>query len=268
MSRNGRPAALFAALVLTAGSTGATQAADIAKPVYKAAPVVTAYSWTGFYIGGHLGGAFSDGWNGRTAREPIAAVQWDLSFGQKASGFIGGGQIGYNWQFAPQWVVGIEADFSSANLGDSNWMIPVPLNVGAPAGTFAFMNRNVDWIGTVRGRIGHTWDRWLVYATGGFAYGQVSFAGDVNFRNLGGVGFPTSFSSTQTGWTVGGGVEHAFPATQGSWTVRGEYLYYALEAASSNTLPVPFAPGATSHYRWNETAIHTVRLGLNYKFGR
>jgi outer membrane immunogenic protein len=128
------------------------------------------------------------------------------------------------------------------------------------------MGRDVDWVGTVRGRIGHAWDRWLVFATGGFAFGRVSFTGDVNFTATGGAAVPVSFDKTRLGWTVGGGIEHALPVASGNWTIRGEYLYYALGAVDASPPTVPFIPTTTSHYRWNETTIHVLRLGLSYKF--
>jgi outer membrane immunogenic protein len=263
---DGRCIPLFAAIAL-AGSTfaDAAVAADMPVPVHKTA-TKTAYDWSGFYVGGHLGGGISGDWNGTTAREPVSAVQWDVAFGQRASGFIGGGHVGYNWQFAPRWVLGIEADLSWAGLHDSTRVAPFPTTGGAGAGTFGFMGRDIDWIGTVRGRFGHASDRWLAFVTGGFAFGRVSFTGDVNFTSLGGVAFPVSFDDTQLGWTVGGGFEHALPVAPGNWTVRAEYLYYALGPADANALPVPFAAGTTSHYRWNETTVHVFRLGLSYKF--
>jgi outer membrane immunogenic protein len=263
MGLTSRALGVFAALaaLLTAG---AAQAADLPAPITKAA-AVPLHDWTGFYVGGHLGGGLSGDWNGTTRQEPVSPVaQWDLSFGQSASGFSGGAQLGANWHIAPRLVLGIEADLSWANLHGEARISPVPTTGGTAAGTFALMRRDVDWIGTLRGRVGHAWDRWLVFASGGFAFGQVSFAGDVNFTALGGAAFPVSQRKTQLGWTVGGGIEHALP---GNWTVRGEYLYYALGAADVNALPVPFTAGTTSHYRWNETAIHALRFGLNYKLG-
>jgi opacity protein-like surface antigen len=108
-----RRAPLVAAIALAALIFADTAAAaDMPAPVYQAASKA-AYDWSGFYVGGHLGGGISGDWNGTTAREPVSpVVQWDLAFGQRTSGFVGGGQLGYNWQFASRWLLGIEADFS------------------------------------------------------------------------------------------------------------------------------------------------------------
>src|SRR5258708_6328497 len=111
-----------AAVVAMAARTAG--AADLpAKPGYTAGPPVAAppsvpYSWTGFYIGGDVGGGWSADWRGTATQLPseVAAGAADLSFSQKGSGVVAGGQIGANWQFAPTWVIGIEADLSEVHI--------------------------------------------------------------------------------------------------------------------------------------------------------
>ena len=112
-----------------------------------------------------------------------------------------------------------------------------------------FYHTKQDWFGTVRGRVGYAWDRTLIYATGGFAYGNVE---DRYFDPVVGT---TSSSSTRTGWTVGGGAEYAFTD---NWTVKGEYLYVDLD---DQRISAPVVDDVTFEHKFN-----VVRLGLNYKF--
>jgi outer membrane immunogenic protein len=136
------------------------------------------------------------------------------------------------------------------------------------------MNRELDWFGTVRGRVGLTYDRWLVYGTAGFAYGEVKGSADNTFlastilNPSFQVNFPASFSHTKTGWTAGGGVEYALPGAFGSWTLRAEYLFVSLSGDSVTGLPSPaaFVPPPTAFlYSWSKTDFHVARFGLNYK---
>jgi outer membrane immunogenic protein len=241
---------------------------------------IAPFSWTGFYVGGNVGGGWSSGWN--SAADPLPDPTFfnasPLSFSNKASGIIGGGQIGYNWQFTPNWLVGIETDFQGANLKAGSTIGPIPAFPNASvfhAGSSSFMNRELDWFGTVRGRFGLTFDRWLVYGTGGFAYGEVKYSADTNYpiastaENPNFVlGFPVSFSDTRPGWTVGGGAEYALPGTYGNWTIRGEYLFVSLTGGDSVTSSgVPSQPPPTAYgYSWNKTDFQIARFGLNYKF--
>ncbi|MBY6243594.1 outer membrane protein [Methylosinus sp. Sm6] len=185
MSINNSLSAIAIAAALAAGSA---QAADL--PSHKAAPEFAppppAFSWTGFYAGLNAGGGFkADGGFGLG--------------GGDFSGVVGGGQIGYNYQLSPLFVVGLETDFQGTSLSTNNgWRAP---QVSLP------------WFGTVRGRLGFTLfdSRLLVYGTGGFAYGELN----------------TPWTNdTHTGWTAGGGVEWAFLP---NWSAKVEYLYTDLE---------------------------------------
>ncbi|MEI9406926.1 outer membrane protein [Mesorhizobium argentiipisi] len=206
---------LATALVL---ATSTAYAAD----VLQEAPVAASYDWTGAYIGVNAGGGF-----GTFSLDPAGGGPggFDLS----SSGFLGGIQAGYNWQVG-QFVYGVEADIQAANIKGE-------LSFGGPG-----LETKVDWFGTLRARIGYTpVDRFLVYGTGGLAYGheKVSVPG-------------ADFSKTRVGWTVGAGAEYAIT---NNWSFKSEYLYTDLGKATFDTLgadvKVPF---------------HTVRVGLNYKF--
>ncbi|ARN83682.1 outer membrane protein [Methylocystis bryophila] len=198
-----RPISLFLALSATCG---AAQAADLpsrksAPPPYLVAPVPT---WTGFYAGVNIGGGV-----------PVSGT----------GGVLGGGQLGYNYQFTPLFVAGLEADFQGSSIGGGS------SSFGGPMGG---ERRSVDWFGTVRGRVGTIAidPKWLIYGTGGFAYG--------------------GNGSAETGWTGGGGVEYAFAP---NWSARAEYLFVDLSGGGG------YGPNHS-----NNRGFHVIRAGLNYRF--
>ncbi|WP_439497706.1 outer membrane protein [Bosea sp. (in: a-proteobacteria)] len=213
-------------------AAGAAAAADlpsrkgpVAAPVYYP-PVFT---WTGFYVGVNAGYGFGQ----------IDSTNLGIIGGyDDPDGFIGGGQIGYNYQIG-QWVVGLEADFQGADLKASA-TDPV-LGVRA--------SNEMQWFGTVRGRVGYAFDRFLPYVTGGFAYGSVKNKISTPFGSA-------SNDNTQYGWTLGGGLEYAFT---NNLTAKIEYLYVDLDKESFNV------PGGTFNANV-ETKFSVVRAGLNYKF--
>jgi outer membrane immunogenic protein len=216
---------------------GAASAADMPRraPAYKAPEPIMAqpYNWTGFYVGGNLG----YGW-GRQDN----SVDGTSVGSANVNGIIGGGQVGYNWQ-VNQIVFGLEADFQgSGQKGDGSFTVPFP-------GTFT---NKLDWFGTVRGRVGYAFDRWLPYVTGGWAYGHGSI--DASAPGVG----AGSVSNTYSGWTVGGGLEYAF---LNNWSAKIEYLYVDFGNGPSVTL----APSA-SVLSGGKLTDNIVRVGLNYKF--
>lgn len=202
------------------------QAADL--PSRKAPPPVytspvPAFNWTGFYVGANIGYGWMDAFNkGGVLGAGLADPH---------GGIVGGGQIGYNYQFSPMFVAGLETDFQGTGIGGG------------------FVARRTPWLGTVRARLGVTpfSAPVMLYATGGFAYGRL---------NIG--PFPTgvTFGKVATGWTVGGGAEYAFSP---NWSVKAEYLYTDIGA---NFPTGPFATGATE-----KAHDHLLRVGLNYRFG-
>lgn len=266
MHRNGFSVALIAAVALIAGSSGPSTAfaADLAKPIYTATPPATFYDWTGFYVGGHLGYGWS---RANTNADPLPSV---VAFGTSpsaldlhSSGAIGGGQVGHNWQFAPNWAFGIEADISWSGVEGSNTAVVLPGgNAATCLNCTATVNRKWDYLGTIRGRFGVTWDHWFAYGTGGFAYGSASFNGNVAIPNF---THPASAKATGYGWALGGGLEYALA---GNWTMKGEYLYIQLNDGGNVVgNEIPMAPPFAYRYTWEDTKIHTFRFGLNYKFG-
>lgn len=218
-----------AAIVLV--GAGAASAADLPSrkgpvmaPVY--APVFT---WTGFYVGANAGYAWGQ----------IDSTNLGVVGGFKdPDGFVGGGQIGYNYQVG-QWVFGAEADFQGADL---------KATATAPALGLTASNE-LNYFGTVRARVGYAFDRFLPYVTGGFAYGNVK-------NKFTAPGFVFKDDNMQYGWTLGGGLEYAFT---NNWTAKVEYLYVNLDKESYRI------PGATLNTDV-ETKFSVVRAGLNYKF--
>jgi outer membrane immunogenic protein len=208
----------------------------------------------------------------------VAAVP--SGFDTKPSGFIGGGQIGYNYQMG--WFVwGVEADFSGTDIKGSNSKTLTAAVVDTVTSTTIVNtisgtgNQKLNWLGTGRARVGVVpFTPLLVYATGGVAYGnvssEVSFTQSYNFNCFCGPNPTTgaSISTTQWGWTAGGGVEWLFAP---HWSVRAEFLYYNLGHVSVNTTltqlngaGVPFTTvGITSTA---DAKGDIVRGGINYKF--
>src|SRR5690606_5134115 len=160
---------IAAAALVAAGSTA--MAADIS---YDAAPVAAqSFNWTGFYVGLTGGAATGD-----MDLFGIGDVEANDTFSISSSGFIGGVQVGYNWQFQNNFVLGAVADISASNYGSS-----------IETEDFDLFNVELKYLGTVRARAGYAWDRTLVYAHGGFAYGGVevgsTFEGDISANHSG-----------------------------------------------------------------------------------
>lgn len=244
------------------------------KEVAPAPAPTCGYTWTGFYIGLNVG----YGWgNADTRFDPLPdpATFFLLepqTHDADPDGVIGGGQIGFNWQWNKWFVVGAEADFQGSGMDGSKTVSPLfDINGGMPPdqiGSSLFTRERTDWFGTVRGRIGFSpWCRLLIYGTGGLAYGNVHYAADTfySFSDDVVLTHPVSFDRTSVGWTAGGGLEYALTH---HWSVKVEYLYYDLGHHSATGLE--FANGAPAppfavHYNW-ETTANIVRGGLNFKF--
>jgi outer membrane immunogenic protein len=218
------------------GIYSAALSADLPQraPVYTKAPVmVPPFSWTGFYVGVNIGGAWG------TSSDTNASFALPTTGNFHTSGVLGGGQLGYNWQYG-QWVLGLETDIDGSGLKGST-SSGICLTV--------VCTTSQTWLGTTRGRVGYAFDHWLVYGTGGVAYG------DVKFTDL---PAPVVVSGTDTklGWTGGGGVEYAFAM---NWSAKLEYLYVDLGNAG-----IACTPGCgTSNIKFNENIL---RGGLNYHF--
>jgi outer membrane immunogenic protein len=268
-----RKLGLAAIAMISAASVGAAFAADL-TPSYKApvkalAPVA---SWNGFYVGGNVGYGWDSASTGissiatapafaGTLAALVAAGSYPTSLSPSAKGAIGGGQIGYNWQMS-QWLFGLEADLQGSGIKGSATQNLFPL---ALSPTTTSVTKSLDWFGTFRGRIGFVaTPQWLLYATGGLAYGQTK-ASFNTFTPICGGGITLcatgGSSSTRAGWTLGAGAEAMLAP---NWSVKAEYLYIDLgrstTAAASFTNPVTFYAATPYHEQ-------IARVGLNYHFG-
>ena len=244
---------LLASTALTTGTAfvaGAALGADLRMPV-KAPPVVQPFSWNGCYVGANAGVV-----SGHVRQEIIIPGIAVSSSSETGTGFIGGGQIGCNWQYAPNWVAGIEGDINYVDVSRSRRFS----SVFAGEDTVVSQATRLHWLGTVRGRLGYGWDRAFLYATGGLAIGNVrsSVSAVVN----GSSNFFGSDSDTRVGWTLGAGYEYAF-----SRTVSGkvEYLHFDLGNSSYSVL----GGGTRLPPTWGASAKLSgdiVRVGVNFKF--
>jgi outer membrane immunogenic protein len=171
--------------VIAAASTIAlmqmASAADlpVKAPRYAPPPPPPPFSWTGFYIGGHLGGAWETRGTAYGA-DPLVTIPFDpVSLNLSSSAFLGGVQMGYNFQFNPNWVAGIEADASWTHLdasANSGVLKPIGFGGGPLANSTIQFGSNVDWLVSLRARLGYTWDNnWMAYATGGAAWAEFKY---------------------------------------------------------------------------------------------
>lgn len=294
MNKIGIGLALFVALI-----TEPVFAADMAV---KAPPPASApaYGWMGFYGGVNAGAGFGNSnanWNyladptvPGTAGCPPGGFDLCTSGSDKInmSGAIGGAQVGYNWR-GGNFLAGIEADFQLTSLSgtrDATTNFTCICSVGAvnQGSTAVSLTERIPWLGTVRGRIGTIAGRWLLYATGGLAYGRVEVdsSGSITGVNLAAstAGFQPAWSTsgngtTKAGWTIGGGTELAL---DGHWSAKFEYLFVDLGSfnAAFTGFPgcfgviaggaagcIPYGAGAANISSRITDSI--VRLGLNYK---
>jgi outer membrane immunogenic protein len=239
------------------GFTSITHAADMALKAPP--PPVPVYSWTGFYVGGDVGGTwFSDPANFSIQNTPIVSSTTD-----KGGGFIGGVHMGYNWQVAPVWVAGLEGDLSG--VASANGFSTAPWIVGGvplPPPTSTTMSTSPQWLASVRGRVGYlVTPAVLVYASGGVAFGGFKYSASAT--GPGGYNTTVSFTNTQTGFAVGGGAEWMITK---NWLVRAEYLFYSFgNGANAIGFSTAF-PASPSNYVWGRYNINVARVGFSYKF--
>jgi outer membrane immunogenic protein len=236
--------------------------------VLPTAADATAFTWRGFYIGGTAGAGFGgdsssvdlDGFN-YLVDNPIPGEVTKVG---AESAFIGGVEIGYN-HTVNRMVLGIEADLSGFNFRAAE----IPNSSRTDWGSDTRVSVEMNWLSTVRGRLGIAMDRWLIYGTGGVAFSDGEYRNH-DFCNTVppcGGGLIDAQGDMGTGWTVGGGVEFGWMA---NWTAKAEYLFVRFDGEEySGTANYP-PPRAPVDYRFSASAadFNIIRVGLNYKFGR
>src|SRR5262245_29210747 len=249
---------VLAAITITPGL-----AADLRRPTYKAPPPPPVWSWTGCYIGvnGGYGWRNEDHTNNFTVSVGSALF---VSQSTGAEGGFGGGQVGCNYQTGA-FVWGIEADIEGSGIKDGFGLTAFPAPPGGHAFT-ASAEERLKWFGTVRGRLGVALDRVLLYGTGGVAFGKTEysfFAADPGGNNS-----TLVADSNKTGYVVGAGIEWAF---LNNWTAKVEYQYLNFGTIGSVTAPILTPAGApTGVFATGDSFrndYHTIRVGLNYRFG-
>ncbi len=240
--------------------------------VWAADPAASTYNWTGFYVGLNTGLAADDSAytlrpSGDFATDPFFIPTNNLRTdsghfnGYGGLGFIFGGQIGYNYQ-AGRFVYGIETDFD-VNGMDDHILVNRPLAAPLVGRFIHNATSRDDFFGTVRGRIGYTpTDRFLIYGTGGFAYGDISSSSNILFTS-GGDHYVGCSSEMQAGWTLGGGGEYALTK---NLSVKLEYLYVDFGSQSYRNGLLPSLSGNFSYTTDLDTSMHVIRVGFNYRF--
>jgi outer membrane immunogenic protein len=290
---------LFQATAAAALLSGTAVAADLpqrtAPPAYITPP---AFTWTGFYAGTLTGYSFSDDRSIRTTGNNnglggVTNTQLNVAQGRRPGslkpdrdGFTGfGGHVGYDYQFNPgnSFVVGVAADATYMDIdARKGYASPAQLANGFTPEVSGY-RQQLEWMGTVRGRVGYTFDRLLVYGTGGFAYGKVDNGANF-FRNTdGALAYTGRASETATGYAYGGGVEYALPADSlfakfnllsylnlvkmDAISVKAEYLHYDL-GTQNVVLNSTITGGPSGSYTARfKTEGDLVRGGFTYRFG-
>lgn len=205
-------------------ASSVASAADLPRKAAPYAPAYYAPVWSGFYAGVNAG----YGW-----------ASYDTATGSdKMKGFIGGGQLGYNWQIS-SFVLGVEGDFQYSGQKRSETAV-----IG---GVTITGDEKVQWFGTARGRVGYAFDSVMIYATGGAAWSNLKASASA-------LGLTVSTDTTKMGWTAGGGVEWMFLPR---WSVKAEYLY--IDSGSTDLT----VAGVTVSGKLKD---QIARLGVNYHF--
>ncbi|MGA8172044.1 MAG: outer membrane beta-barrel protein [Methylocystis sp.] len=260
---------LATSAVLLASAVTLASAADLPSREAPPPDVPPPPAWTGFYFG--VNGGYT--WTGSNTINQTYADTWAGGFATHAalgdipsqvsvgsSGFLGGGQVGFNWQFSNNFVIGAEADIQGLTGGTKT------ANVLSGNSATSF-SRGLSELGTVRARVGFlATPILLIYATGGLAYGQADLTG-----NYYGAWSPVlqlidNQSQTGVGYAVGGGVEWLFAK---NWSAKAEYLYYDLGSVTTTGVQYSYkSPAGVAQISTAQSSSsfngHVVRVGLNY----
>ena len=255
---------LIAATALSALSISAFAADLSSRTKSPSAPIFT---WTGSYAGVNAGLASMHSKSDDLGSSLESSWREDgSSTTTNAAGFLVGGQLGYNVQ-VNSLVYGVETDLAFTTASKTSKYSAVD----AQDANYENSNNRLVALGTLRGRLGVAFDRTLVFATGGLAYGKVENNWSANWAHFDGdtYGVSANTNSWRFGWTAGAGVEQAL---SGGWSAKVEGLYYDLGKAKSSG--VDYCTSVITcedpHVSWNRSTKNSgylVRVGLNYKLG-
>lgn len=228
--------------VLAFGCAVAIDTASAADRPLKAPALPGVYHWTGFYGGVNLGSVIGQA----DAGSAVAANGVIAGADVNSVGAVGGVQAGFNWQFNPSWLVGVEGDFGYLGVKRSNtdWFDGITIG------------QRASWYATLRARTGYVTGPSLLYVTGGLAAVRMeeTFGGNTATGLA-----PTTSETTRTGWTAGGGIETKLSR---NWSAKTEYLYIA--TGTHSFAANPYAVADTASFK---SQFHVVKAGLNYSFG-
>ncbi len=227
--------------VLTVSAFGADLGPEMQ---FKAPPAPRPFAWTGCYAGAQAGG----GWGQKDATDTagiLSPITGFTSVNLTTSGYMLGGQIGCDYQFPSNWILGIEGAAAGGNIGGST-TVAVP-------GDNATFKETTDLLTSATARVGYAWDHWLLYAKGGAAwagdrYSTFDVLATYDFEGL----------ETRFGWTAGAGIEWAL---SNDWSIRLEYDYYGF--GSSGVTFIDNVSGTVGPLNINQS-IQVVKLGLNF----
>jgi outer membrane immunogenic protein len=272
----------LAAAGLIFGCVATASAADIAPaPVYVKAPAAVPFSWTGFYIGGNAGLAqqsasgTSDFLDSGAAALGFSSSN-PTSFSPNSSGFIGGAQVGYNWQVAPNWVLGVEGDWESMKTKynfcrQTNTSSVACIDNSNNIFGFESIGSQSNWLATARGRVGVALDRVMVYGTGGAAWTSIQTTESLSCLDDGcgssthALAASSTVTQTKAGWVAGVGAEGMLDR---NWSIKAEWLH-ADFGNLSNTFSVAGSNGgvaSTQTVVWKRDETFDIfRVGVNYK---
>lgn len=249
---------LLAALLASAALIAPAAAADLprAYPAPVVAVPVAYYNWTGFYVGGFVGGAFGGDVRTSDLNGYNAIGSWSYDLENK---FIFGGQLGYNWQASGSpFVWGVELEVGSLNQRGNGFD---PISPGLDTRSFT---EGANWYALLAARAGYAVDRTLFYVKGGVAYMDKPTGSVIDACNVAPCG-PGLVAGDGEGkewtWALGAGIEYAFAP---NWTIKGEYMYFH----TRKTIGIDAYTPALAQFNFNQRldATHTAKIGINYRF--
>ena len=238
-------------------------AADLA---IAPAPAPVAYpSWTGFYIGVHAGAAWEEISSG-SINDPNGFNASGSLAGGSALGAVGGLQAGYNWQFAPAWVAGVEGDFSWTSLADQRGGAALgPNGVLAGPNASVILSANTQWLASARAKLGFTgwFNNTMLYVTGGGAWANAEYSATFITTPPLNSAAPSQ-TTTKSGWVVGGGAEWMVTP---NILLRAEYLYYGIDSSNNlSAVSFPISAPLPVAVDWGQENIQVFRVAGSYKF--
>jgi outer membrane immunogenic protein len=243
---------LIAGIAAAALSGASALAADLPTkaPAYTAAPTPM-FNWSGFYVGGNIGGAWGHEVGSTIFTTPLALAGTQTP--GNVSGFLGGVQAGFNYQLDPHWLVGIEGDWSWTDTKGSTSTPGLIINPPSTLGG----STDIRWFATLTGRLGYIWDGWLYFAKAGGAWLNADYSAT---GSAGPFFEAASLSVNRSGWTVGAGIERMLDK---NWTAKLEYDYLNF---GTDRILFTF-PGVGSNGANTKTYVNIIKFGVNYKFG-